>query len=284
MGVLMISKILFIGLAFASSHAYAAEGQSNFHWLDTRCEAESHETVETSPQSPPLDVDDPGTPGCNHWEINVTMSGNLSITEKRYELPLLDINYGIGDNLQLKYEVPNLTSKGQGDTVSIVGSSKIGLKYMFYENEDQLQLAFYPQFEFITPKSKAAERGFESPGNIYTLPLLVSKRIGKVAAGDVMMTSNLSYNLSTKPDTANFIGVATGVGMPISNKVSVMGEISTQQAMTRNNDDVREQLVKADIGMIYKAFKEVSFYGSFGKSLVSSDETTHTYFVSGIRL
>lgn len=280
----MIQTITFLSLLLSSSTSFAAEGQSNFHWLDSRCEAETHETVETSPQSPPLDVDDPGTPGCNHWEINVVMSGNLSLTEKRYELPLLDINYGVGDNIQLKYEVPNLSSKGQGETVSIVGSSKIGVKYMFYEKEDVLQLAFYPQFEFITPKSKAAERGLESPGNVYKLPLLISKRIGKAWAGDVMMTSNVSYNLSTKPDTANYIGLSTGIGLPLSSKVSVMTEISTEQAMAKNNDDIREQLVKADIGMIYKAFKEVSFFGSFGKSLVSSDDITHTYFVSGIRL
>ncbi|MBC7398045.1 MAG: hypothetical protein H7333_11430, partial [Bdellovibrionales bacterium] len=95
-----MKKLIFFGMIAASPNCYAGTGQSNFHWLDSNCANESHELVETSPQSPPLDVDDPGTPGCNHWEINVVMSGNLSLTGKKYELPLLDINYGIGDNIQ----------------------------------------------------------------------------------------------------------------------------------------------------------------------------------------
>ncbi|MBC7396513.1 MAG: hypothetical protein H7333_03640, partial [Bdellovibrionales bacterium] len=231
------------------------------------------------------DVDDPGTPGCNHWEINVVMSGNLSLTGKKYELPLLDINYGIGDNIQLKYEVPNLSSQGQGETVSIVGSSKLGLKYLFFDSEeDAVEFALYPQFEFITPNSKAAERGLESPGNIISLPLLMSKRIGKVAAGDLMLTTNLEYNYSTKADTANSLVVLAGIGMPLTSKLSIMGELSTEQALSKNSEDVREQMVKANLGFIFKAFKQVSLFGSIGESLVSSDQINHTYFVSGVRL
>lgn len=58
--------------------------------------------------SPPLITDDPGTPGDGHWEINIGVSTEKRPGARASELPLLDLNYGVGDRLQLKYEVPYL--------------------------------------------------------------------------------------------------------------------------------------------------------------------------------
>src|ERR1043166_9252312 len=66
---------------------------------------EEDEGPETTPGSPPLDVDDTGTPGCNAWEVNIVTSGEFG-KSMSLETPLLDINYGVGDNIQLKWEVP----------------------------------------------------------------------------------------------------------------------------------------------------------------------------------
>ena len=55
---------------------------------------------------PPLRTDDPGTPGNRNWEINVASTQFWSKSAREFESPLLDINYGLGDRIQLKYEVP----------------------------------------------------------------------------------------------------------------------------------------------------------------------------------
>ncbi len=279
----LLVVIVFLGSVpvFADS----GTGSSHFHLLNMKCEQDSHEGVETSPQSPPLDVDDPATPGCNQWEINVVASGDVSLREKKYELPLLDINYGIGDNLQLKYEVPNVNSQTEGTTVSGVGNSKAGLKYMFFENEDlKMQMAFYPQVEFLTPSSGAEEKGLETSGTITTLPFLLSQKIGQLSSGDIMMTTNLGYNISAKPETRDYVSFSAGVGMPLSGKVSAMGELSTEQAVSKNSDGLREQLLKANVGMIVSVYKQFSVFGSMGRSLYSTDENSHTYFLTGIRI
>ena len=67
---------------------------------------QAEEPVEMVVGSPPMVSDDTGTPGNGNWEINVVLAGDISKDSKAFELPLLDINYGIGDRLQLKYEVP----------------------------------------------------------------------------------------------------------------------------------------------------------------------------------
>jgi hypothetical protein len=53
---------------------------------------------------PPLRTDDPGTPGNENWEVNVGVTTELRSTQREFEAPNLDINYGLGDRIQLKYE------------------------------------------------------------------------------------------------------------------------------------------------------------------------------------
>lgn len=57
-----------------------------------------------SSRGPPLETDDPDTPGAGRWEINAATT-----LEKRRDVwewtPLLDINYGIGERVQLKLKL-----------------------------------------------------------------------------------------------------------------------------------------------------------------------------------
>jgi hypothetical protein len=125
---------------------------------------QAEEPVEMVVGSPPMVSDDTGTPGNGNWEINVVLGGDISKDSKAFELPLMDINYGIGDRLQLKYDVPYVVTcntrfdeNGERTTeqASGVSSSKVGVKYRFYDNDRSgLSLAVYPQMEFRTPGSK----------------------------------------------------------------------------------------------------------------------------------
>jgi hypothetical protein len=268
-----------------TAQAFADEEGGGFRLLDMGCKADTESGPDTSAQSPPLDVDDPGTPGCNRWEINVLADADVAKRNKQYELPLLDLNYGIGDNLQLKYEVPLEKSSIDGVSDSRVGDSKFGIKYMFYENENSgLQLAFYPQVEFLTPGTKNDNKQDAATGNIVSLPLLLSKNVGENDKGDINLTANLAYNLSTRRDTEDSVFFAAGAGFGVTENLALMGEISTEQALRKNVDDVREELVKANFGLIEKINNEFSLYGSLGHSLKSSDNLDHTYAVVGFRI
>ena len=55
---------------------------------------------------PPFLSDDPDTPGNKHWEINVGFIGERNPFGGSYETPNMDVNYGVGNRIQLKYEVP----------------------------------------------------------------------------------------------------------------------------------------------------------------------------------
>jgi hypothetical protein len=252
-----------------------------FSLLSHECKAEEDE-LETVPGSPPLDVDDPATPGCNAWEVNIVTSGEFG-KHQSWETPLLDINYGIGDNLQLKLEAPYEIAKTDTGYETGVGAAEIGLKYRFYENEDSgLTVAIYPQFEFAIPGTAAADES----GTMTKLPLLVSRKIGQTSKGDIMVTGNVGYNISTHAGTENYLSAALGVGMPLLSNVAVMLEGSTEQALGQNMDGVRESYFKANLGLMGKINPHLMVFGSVGQTFASSDaeDASHTCALLGFRV
>src|ERR1041384_7466611 len=112
-----------------------SEKSGHFSLLGHECKGEE-DSLETTPGSPPLDVDDTGTPGCNAWEVNIVTSGEFG-KSMSLETPLLDINYGVGDNIQLKWEVPYLLNRVDGVSKAGVGAAEFGIKYRFYDNEQR---------------------------------------------------------------------------------------------------------------------------------------------------
>jgi hypothetical protein len=50
---------------------------------------------------PPMITDDPGTPGPGKWENNVAIAFEHRSDETAYDLPAIDLNYGVGEHIQL---------------------------------------------------------------------------------------------------------------------------------------------------------------------------------------
>ena len=278
---LSMMAILVVFSARASETAL----ESRFHFLTTKCQVELTNGPETTPQSPPLNVDDPATPGCNKWEINVVVDGDNANSQRKLELPLLDVNYGIGDNIQLKYELPYLSNRLGDANTAAIGESKAGIKYMFFEDEkDRFQVAVYPQLTFVKANSDAVEKSLATQGSILTLPLLTSFKLGETSRGEINLTGNVGYNFSTKLDQADFVSASVGIGAPLLDKLSIMSAVSTQQATKALDEDLRLQLVKGELGLVGSINRHFLLFGAFGHSIYSSDTLDHTYGLIGFRL
>src|SRR5262249_7985192 len=85
---------------------------------------------------PPLITDDPDTPRPGYWEINLAGTAELARHERRIELPLVDLNYGVGRRIQLKFEVPFATAI-DSDTRARhgLGNATAGIKWRFLGEE-----------------------------------------------------------------------------------------------------------------------------------------------------
>ena len=134
---------------------------------------------------PPLRTDDPGTPGDGRWELNFAFTFERSAGRRELEAPLLDLNYGLGERLQLKYEVPwvHLDEPGSG-TSDGLGNSTAGVKWRFADARGSAPaLSCYPQLEFQNPGSSSSERGLAEPGSALFLPLEVAWEFGAYGLG-----------------------------------------------------------------------------------------------------
>jgi hypothetical protein len=288
--LLLLCAALWASPALAEDHSEPKGEDSKlidkpggkFSLLGTECKAEDDSGPETTPGAPPLDIDDPNTPGCNGWEVNIVTSGDLG-KAMSFETPLFDINYGIGDNIQLKVEAPIQFIHSDGVTRSGVGAAEIGIKHRFFEDESRgMTIAVYPQVEFGIPGTAAANEG--SP--ILKLPALLSTKVGETGKGDVMITANLAYNLSTSADGRDYLSAAFGIGFPLTSSIAMMVEGTTVQSLGNNMAGVRETVYKANVGFLGKVNSRLLWFGAIGESYAASDagDTTHTCLVAGFRL
>jgi hypothetical protein len=128
---------------------------------------------------PPFVTDDPGTPGDGRWEINVAFLSEKREGERRLETPLVDANYGWGDRIQLKLEVPWVVQSTREEPVrNGVGNALLGVKWRFAEEENRgVAVAFYPQVE-INLLSSSTRRGLAERGTGLLLPLAIEKNLG----------------------------------------------------------------------------------------------------------
>jgi hypothetical protein len=125
---------------------------------------------------PPMLTDDPGTPGDGHWEINIAALTDFAAGVHAYQLPLIDVNYGLGERLQLKYEVPFMVEHEFDASRSGMGNSLLGVKWRFYDaGQDAWQVSTYPQIQFNYPDSASPRRGLAEAGTSVLLPLEFAK-------------------------------------------------------------------------------------------------------------
>ena len=148
--------------------------------------------IALSQGGPPFRSDDPDTPGNGHWEINFGFIGDRNPGSGSYAGPDIDINYGIGQRIQLSYEVPLSIQETRGDPVHVaagLGNSLLGVKYRFYqrhsrthlrdgERQVKFSLSIYPQV-LVSP-ARSVDRGVAEPGPQLLLPLQANADYGWV--------------------------------------------------------------------------------------------------------
>lgn len=163
-------------------------------------------TVAFAQGGPPLLTDDPGTPGDGNWEINFSFTVESLERETTFEAPLLDINYGLGDAIQLKFELPWVVfDENGGGSRSGLGNSLLGIKWRFLDEDPAgFSLSVYPQFQFQNPTS-SADRGIVDDQLELFLPFEAQKTFGAFSLG-----VELGYLLRESEKDAWVYGVAFG--------------------------------------------------------------------------
>jgi hypothetical protein len=205
---------------------------------------------------PPLLTDDPETPGPNQWEINLAVTTEKNRRDWEFEAPLLDLNYGVGERIQLKYEVPCvIVDEHRHGVRGGIGNSLVGVKWRFLDEEKAgVSISTYPQFEFNTLRS-SVRHGVAEDGNAYLLPLEIGHDFGVFN-----MYGECGYTWNERHSDEWFYGVA--VERELTETFSLMGEL---YGIADNSFD-DHQLV-FNVGFHWKWNEIISLIGSAGHGI-----------------
>jgi hypothetical protein len=158
---------------------------------------------------PPFQTNDPGTPGNGNWEINIASAQTVGHGSTSIQAPQIDLNYGLGDRVQLTYEVPYVVQSADGHSRQTGWSNAFpGIKWRFLDQgEGGWQASVFPQFE--TRGSSSSQRnGIASEGSRFLLPVQVTKSVGPI---DVDFEAG--YYLPKHGISERILGVVVGRSM-----------------------------------------------------------------------
>jgi len=205
---------------------------------------------------PPLITDDPETPGNGHWEINIAWTLSQKRNARLFAIPLLDVNYGVGEHVQLKAEVPWLVLRERGaKTQSGIGSANFGVKWRFLDKDRHgFAMSTYPQLEIRTSAS-SARRGLIEQGSELLLPVEISRELGPVT-----INGELGYQVVQRDKDEVLYGLV--VGGEINKRLELVGEI---HGTAKRNFADNELIL--NVGGRFKTSKHYTLLFSIGRRL-----------------
>ncbi len=168
---------------------------------------------------PPFLTNDPGTPGNGNWEINIAAMQTTVPGASIWQLPQLDVNYGLGERFQLTAEIPYviLNSTGQPQATGW-GNANPGVKWRFFDQgESGWQISTFPMYQ--TGSSYEAHRkGIAVEGPRLFLPLEVARKVGWLSF-DLEVGTYLPWH----GDHEHIVGLV--VGRQLSPRLELDGEL-----------------------------------------------------------
>jgi len=201
---------------------------------------------------PPFITDDPGTPGNKHWEINLGWIGNHNPGNSYYQLPDVDMNYGWGDRIQLKYELPLAAYTDPNNTTHAgLGESLLGVKWRPYEHHKagepksdenmDFSLGTYPQASINNPTS-AVRRGIVENGPQYYLPLEATAKVGPIE-----FNGEVGHWFGNQLIPSRW-GRGLIAGHEFSDRFELYGEVYDLQDANRIGVAPKQRALTADVG------------------------------------
>jgi Putative MetA-pathway of phenol degradation len=130
---------------------------------------------------PPYYTNDPGTPGDLNWEINIGYMPFLYSDQSVSHTPDVDINFGVGERIQLTYENAWLRVHNPSSATEYgLGQSNPGVKWRFDDaGESGLSVSVFPQL-FLNNPNDAVRRGITPPSDTFLLPFEFTRKFGPV--------------------------------------------------------------------------------------------------------
>jgi hypothetical protein len=205
---------------------------------------------------PPILTDDTGTPGPGKWETNMGFTVEKRRDATLYNTPALDLNYGVGDRIQLNYSISwiVLATKDEA-TKNGLSNSEVAVKWRFLdEDKNGIALSVYPRFIYNNPGS-SADRGLVDRGTVFRLPFQMEKKVGLI-----IINPEVGHDFRQEGEDEWLYALALKYD-------EIKGlEILAEVFGTADNDFKKQENV-VNIGIRKDVNENVSLHASVGRSL-----------------
>lgn len=218
----------------------------------------------------PMMTDGTGTPGDGNWELNIGVKSERTGSSTRNEAPIIDLNYGWGDQIQLKIESAYIHFDEEGSQENGLGNAKAGLKWRFYEDET-FSLSTYPQYTF-SPLRKNIDKGIADVDEAWFFPIEMSKQFGSIG-----ITAEVGY-LAISHDY-DWIKSGVIVGYQPTESLGLLAEIYRSA-----QSNGKEESIFLNTGLTYVLNPNINALFSLGKEIKAPSSPKSELFFIGLQL
>ena len=125
-------------------------------------------------------TDDPGTPGNGKWENNLAIAFEHRSGETSYDVPAIDLNYGVGEQIQLTLQTaPVLLKRNGHGLIGGLDGTEAAVKWRFVDEEKSgFDMSMFPRVIFNVVQS-SVRRGLAEDGTRFQIPFQAAKTFGR---------------------------------------------------------------------------------------------------------
>jgi hypothetical protein len=212
---------------------------------------------------PPMITDDPGTPGNGKWENNLAIIFEHRPNETSFDAPEIDLNYGVGEHIQLTLQnAPVLLKRSGHGLIGGLGSTEAAVKWRFLDEATSgLDMSMFPRVIFNVVQS-SVRRGLAEDGTRFQIPFQMAKTFGRWHA-DV----EVGPRARTVGRSEWLCGIVCG--FDLTKPTMLMAELHDESRMNFSGD-----VLTLNFGLRHEFTENYILIVSMGHELRSPDQPT----------
>lgn len=218
-------------------------------------------------------TDDPGTPGNGKWEINLAVTFEHRSDETSYDTPEIDLNYGVGERIQLTLQTaPVILDRNGHGPIGGLGGTEAALKWRFLDEErNGFDMSMFPRVIFNVTQS-SVRRGLAEDGTRFQIPFQIAKTFGRLHAD-----AEFGPLASTVGRSEWLYGIVGG--FDVAKPTMLMAELHGTSRM-----NFSQQALTLNFGLHHEFTETRILIVSLGHEIVSPDQPLALIGYFGVQL
>jgi hypothetical protein len=208
-------------------------------------------------------TDDPGTPGNGKWENNFAITFEHRPDETAYEVPQIDLNYGVGEHIQLTLKTAPVLLKRHGHgLIGGLGGTEAAVKWRFFdETTTGFDMSMFPRVLFNVLHS-SVRRGLANDGTRFQIPFQAAKTFGRL---------HLDAEFGPRASTVGRSDWLDGIvlGFDLAKPTMLMAELHDESRMNFSRD-----VLTLNFGLRHEFTETYILILSMGHEIRSPDKPT----------